>query len=162
MQLIFDNFYTKSFCHGLIEWADSQSFCHEGSKPIWERGNDSRLVFEDQKMADAIFDKIKENLPQENSYGRLSGVDDYLRLYRFGRGFQLFNPEDLTRSRKEKIFYRVLIFLNCSKKQMTLSLDNRSLEIIAGTAILYSNPCPFNLENSEHLYLLMADVLYRK
>lgn len=162
MQLIFDNFYSKSFCHGLIEWADSQSFCHLGSKPIWERGNENMIVFEDQKMADAILDKIKENLPQENSYGRLSGVDDYLRLYRFERGFQHFNPEDLTRSRKEKIFYRVLIFLNGSKKQMTLSLDNRSLEIKAAAALLYSNPCPFNLENSEHLYLLMADVLYRK
>jgi hypothetical protein len=162
MQLIFDNFYSKSFCHGLIEWADSQSFCHLGAKPIWERGNDSRLVFEDQKMADAILDKIKENLPQENSYGRLSGVDDYLRLFRFDAGFQLFNPEDLTRSRKEKIFYRVLIFLNGSKKQMTLSLDNTSLEIKEGTALLYSNPRPFNLENNGHLYLLMADILYRK
>ena len=162
MQLIFDNFYTKSFCHGLIEWADSQSFCHLGSKPIWERGNENMIVFEDQKMADAILDKIKENLPQENSYGRLSGVDDYLRLYRFERGFQHFNPEDLTRSRKEKICYRVLIFLNGSKKQMTLSLDNSSLEIKAAAALLYSNPCPFNLENSEHLYLLMADILYRK
>jgi hypothetical protein len=68
----------------------------------------------------------------------------------------------LTRSRKEKIFYRVLIFLNGNKNQMTLSLDNTSLEIKAGTALLYSNPRPFNLENSEHLYLLMADVLYRK
>jgi len=162
MQLIFDNFYTKSTCHGLIEWADSQSFCHEGSKPIWERGNENMIVFEDQNMADAIFDKIKENLPQENSYGRLSGVDDYLRLYRFGRGFQLFNSVDLTRSRKEKICYRVLIFLNGSKKQMTLSLDNTSLEIKAGTALLYSNPRTFNLENSQHLYLLIADVLYRK
>lgn len=167
MQLIFDNFYTKSSCHGLIEWADSQSFCHLGSKPIWERENDSRLDpiaigFEDQKMADAILDNIKENLPQENFYGRLSGVDDYLRLYRFERGFQLFNPEDLTRSKKEKIFYRVLIFLNGNKNQMTLSLDNTSLEIKAGTALLYSNPRTFNLENSEYLYLLMADVLYRK
>jgi hypothetical protein len=113
-------------------------------------------------MADNILDKIKENLPQENSYGRLSGVDDYLRLFRFDSGFQLFKPEDLTRSKKEKIFYRVLIFLNGSKKQKTLSLDNTSLEIKAGMALLYSNPCPFNLENSEHLYLLMADVLYRK
>jgi hypothetical protein len=162
MQIIFDNFYPKSFCHGLIEWADSQSFCHLWSKPIWERGSENVLVFEDQKMADTILDKIKENLPQENSYGRLSGVDDYLRLYRFGRGFQLFNPEDLTRSKKEKIFYRVLIFLNGSIKQKTLSLDNSNLEIKAGSALLCSNPCHLNLENSEHLYLLMADVLYRK
>jgi hypothetical protein len=162
MEQVFERFWNKSFCQGLIEWTDTNSFYDISSKPIWERNTDIKIVFEDQKLADLIFSGIKEKLPQENAYGRLMGVDDYLRIFRFGRGSQLFNPEDLTRSRKEKIYYRVLIFLNDSKKQMTLSLDNTSLEIKAGTALLCSNSCHLNLDNSANLYLLMADITYRK
>ena len=158
MEQVFERFWNKSFCQGLIEWTDTNSFYDISSKPIWERNTDSKIVFEDQKLADLIFSGIKEKLPQENAYGRLMGVDDYLSIFRFDKGLQNFSPEKYSRSRKEEIFYNLLILLN-GKSDLTNKL-NISAE--AGKAILLSTPISIQLNNSANFYLLMADITYRK
>jgi hypothetical protein len=160
MEQVFERFWNKSFCQGLIEWTDTNSFYDISSKPIWERNTDSKIVFEDQKLADLIFSGIKEKLPQENAYGRLMGVDDYLRIFRFDKGLQNFSPEKYSRSRKEEIFYNLLILLN-GKSDLT---NQNKLDISAetGKAILLSTPISIQLNNSANFYLLMADITYRK
>jgi hypothetical protein len=160
MEQVFERFWNKSFCQGLIEWTDTNSFNDISSKPIWERNTDSKIVFEDQKLADLIFSGIKENLPQENSYGRLSGVDDYLRIFRFDKGLQNFSPEKYSRSRKEEIFYNLLILLN-GKSDLT-NQNKLDISAEAGKAILLSTPISVQLNNSANFYLLMADITYRK
>lgn len=157
MYQILDKFWSSSFCLGLIEWAESQCFTDTSPKPLWEQGSDNMIVFEDQKLAEGIFAKIKEKLPQENSYGRLMGSDDYLRLFRFDSGLHFFNPVDFLRSSKEQIFYRVVIMLN-RKSELT----ELNLRAEAGNAILATNPFPIQLNNNANFYLLVADITYRK
>ena len=160
MEQVFERFWNKSFCQGLIEWTDTNSFYDISSKPLWERNTDSKIVFEDQKLADLIFSGIKEKLPQENAYGRLMGVDDYLRIFRFDKGLQNFSPEKYSRSRKEEIFYNLLILLN-GKSDLT-NQNKLNISAEAGKAILLSTPISIQLNNSTNFYLLMADITYRK
>ena len=160
MEQVFERFWNKSFCQGLIEWTDTNSFYDISSKPLWERNTDSKIVFEDQKLADLIFSGIKEKLPQENAYGRLMGVDDYLRIFRFDKGLHNFSPEKYSRSRKEEIFYNLLILLN-GKSDLT-NQNKLNISAEAGKAILLSTPISIQLNNSANFYLLMADITYRK
>jgi hypothetical protein len=157
MHQILDKFWSRSFCYGLIEWADSQSFGNNSAKPYWERSTENMIVFEDQKLADKIFEKIKEKLPPENSYGRLMGADDYLRLFRFEQGLHCFTPKDFSRSHKEQIFYRLVIMLNGQSE-----LTDLNVRAEAGNAILTTNPFPIQLDNRANFYLLIADITYRK
>lgn len=157
MQEVIDKFWNSGFCFGLIEWAESQSFADISSKPVWERGTESMIVFEDQKLANSIFEKIEKKLPQQNSYGRLMGVDDYLRLFRFNRGIHNFSPNNFTRSGKEKIFYRLFVLLN-GKTEFEIP----NIESVSGKAILTNNPVSFQLNSKGSFYLLMVDITYRK
>lgn len=160
MEQVFERFWNKSFCQGLIEWMDTNSFHDISSKPIWERNNDSKIVFEDQKLADLIFSGIKEKLPQENAYGRLMGVNDYLRIFRFDKGIHNFKPDQHSRSRKEEICYSLLILLN--GKSDLINLEKLNISAEAGKAILLSTPVSLQLSNRANFYLLMADITYRK
>jgi len=126
MHQVLDNFWSPASCFGLVEWAESQSFADKIQKPLWERGSDAMIVFEDQQLADAMFEKIIKKLPKENSFGRLTGIDDYLRLFRFDSGLHFFNPNDLTRSRNEKIFYRVFVMLNSQSELKDFSISAAS------------------------------------
>jgi hypothetical protein len=73
---------------------------------------------------------------------------------------QNFSTEKYSRSRKEEIFYNLLILLNGKSDLINLNKPNISAE--AGKAILLSTPISIQLNNSANFYLLMADITYRK
>ena len=162
--IILKDVLNKQQCLGFIDWAESLNFEDNSSKPIWERGNETLIIFEDQKLSDKIWEKVSNLLSAENNFGKANGLNDYFRLYRFLPGMTEQLPEraKYVRSPNETAVYTLIIFLN--SKFEAAQITGQTIFPETGMALIFDNKeAPsFLLLTKGIKYELRSDVVYRR
>lgn len=76
--------------------------------------NNSRVIIDDPEAANDLFERVKENAPQEIHGMRLIGVNERLRCYEYQIG-QRFAPHSdgaFVRNEREQSWYTFMVYLN--------------------------------------------------
>lgn len=143
--VIIENIFPASFCHGLIEWAESNGFDNENS-----------LVFEDEKLADFIWEKLLSCLPENNDLKRI-GINDIFRIHKIIDGqFPVADIQDYIRYKNEGVEYPVLILLNSN-----ISLKQKNNSFKSSTLLAFEAPEKLKCNISGTLYYLKTESIIR-
>lgn len=129
------------------------------------RDND-RVVFDDKELADKMWERIKEFVPQIDGFDPL-GLNERFRYYRY-QGGQQFKPHvdgSVKLSETDISFITVLMYLNedFTGGETTFIIENESIKPETGMLLLFTHkqlhsgrPVPDGVK-----YVLRTDVMYR-
>jgi prolyl 4-hydroxylase len=124
-----DSNYFKLIIPELLNKEDSQRFIDIGEVMGFELSkirtkdgdvvrtdirNNSRVILDDQELANSFFDLIKDKLPEEIDGYRLKGLNEQLKIYKYepGEEFKLHKDAPYIRNDNERSFLTMLVYLN--------------------------------------------------
>jgi predicted 2-oxoglutarate/Fe(II)-dependent dioxygenase YbiX len=120
-RLVRENFFMPSECDALIDSSEAMGYSEaliraRGQGEVMNkdvRDND-RVIWDDVNMAESLFERVKELLPQDIDGWKPSGLNERFRFYRYKDG-QKFRPHvdgAFKRSETELSLITLLIYLN--------------------------------------------------
>lgn len=176
-----DNFFTPEECKEFIE--RSEKIGYEESKIRVRFGTDvtevmnkdvrdnERVVFDDKELADSLFERVKQYLPQELDEAKeweLLGLNERFRFYRYKDGQQFKQHKDgsFVRNDNEVSKVTMMIYLNeefeCGSTRFVL--ENEYVEPKTGKLLLFRHgmlhagvPVYNGIK-----YVLRTDVMYKR
>ena len=172
-----DNFLTPEECKAFIK--RSEDIGYEESKirvgNTEEMNKDVRdnyrVVFDDKELADSLFERVKEYLPQEldeNKEWKLLNLNERFRFYRYENGQQFKQHKDgsFVRNDNEVSKVTLMMYLNDDFKggATRFVLENEYVEPKEGKLLLFRHGllhagCPVFTGVK---YVLRTDVMYVK
>jgi len=130
------------------------------------RNNDRLMIF-DTAIAQDLFDKANQFLPQECDGYQLFNFNEMLRVYKYapGQQFKMHRDGSYIRNEKEKSFYTFMIYLNDDFEGGETEFEN--LFTVApkkGTALIFHHPLRHEGKTliSGLKYVLRTDIMYSK
>lgn len=169
-----DNVLTPDECKELIDLTEEEGF---GSAPITTRKgfvhkpevrNNTRVMLDDRKRADWLFEKVKEHLPSQ-PYGELAGLNERFRFYRYDKGqyfkWHFDGPYDRSASEGSKL--TLMVYLNGECEGGATEFDGLDeegkIQPVAGKMLVFTHHilhqgAPIT---SGRKYVLRTDVMYR-
>ncbi|WP_241485960.1 2OG-Fe(II) oxygenase [Chryseobacterium angstadtii] len=128
------------------------------------RNNDRLMVF-DNALADELFSKAKEFLPEKHENHRLLNFNEMFRVYKYapGQRFKMHRDGSYIRNENEKSFYTFLIYLNDDFEGGETEFEG--LFTVApkkGSALVFYHPLRHEgkVLVSGFKYVLRTDVMY--
>ena len=128
--------------------------------------NNRRVIFDDLEWAHELFEKVKDQVPQDIHEMSLAGVNERLRCYEYQAG-QRFAPHSdgaFIRNDRERSWYTYMVYLNEEFEGGSQSFVEPEVIIRprAGTALLFQHPIIH--EGSEVRagvkYVVRTDLMY--
>ncbi|BFO65573.1 2OG-Fe(II) oxygenase [Chryseobacterium sp. KCF3-3] len=130
------------------------------------RNNDRLMIF-DTAIAEELFNKATEFLPQEHDGYQILNFNEMLRVYKYapGQQFKMHRDGSYIRNEREKSFYTFMIYLNDDFEGGETEFEN--LFTVApkkGTALIFHHPLRHEGKTliSGLKYVLRTDVMYSK
>jgi predicted 2-oxoglutarate/Fe(II)-dependent dioxygenase YbiX len=129
--------------------------------------NNTRVIFDDHKIAVALFERVRSHLPETLLGWKVSGANERLRCYRYHPG-ERFGPHydgSFQRSDNERSLLTFMVYLNDGfEGGGTTFLDlDEVVEPAPGMALLFQHPILH--EGSEVTsgikYVVRSDIMYR-
>ncbi|PHS06077.1 MAG: hypothetical protein COA78_14680 [Blastopirellula sp.] len=135
--------------------------------------NNQRVMFKNEEIANWIWERASEVVPQEFEEREAIGVNELLRFYRYDPGQQFNWHQDFSYEREngEQSFYTLLIYLNGEFEGGATSFEDSysdesfaefSVEPKAGMALFFEHPLHHKGEPviRGRKYILRTDVMY--
>ncbi|AFY37929.1 Prolyl 4-hydroxylase alpha subunit [[Leptolyngbya] sp. PCC 7376] len=104
--------YSKAGCQRFIRKIESSNPAIATRNPMFR--NQDRVIFDDKKIADDLFERIKDSLPQQIDDFSVSRLNERLRCYRYNIG-QKFEPHMdhwYQANDREISLFSVLVYFN--------------------------------------------------
>jgi len=164
------NLWEPARCQQFIKKSENEGFekalinTINGPVEAEEIRNNDRLFWEDEKLAEQIWEKIEEFVPCDLGEYQAIGLNELFRFYRYdvNQKFNWHYDGHYQRNQNEMSFYTFMIYLNEDFEGGATAFE--SLEIIpkTGDALLFSQ----DLEHaglpviSGRKYILRTDIMY--
>lgn len=167
-----ENFLTKSECDGLITLAENagleKATIETPNGPILRESyrNNDRYMFDDLKLANMIYERIKDHVFEDESW-KVCGVNERIRIYRYQdkQHFALHTDSSFKRSDTEKSFVTLLIYLNEGYEGGETDIfGKKTIEPKTGKALWFLHHLLHEglpMKNGVK-YLLRTDIMYKK
>lgn len=132
--------------------------------------NNDRVMFDDVDAADALWDRIHPLLPRDlDDVWKPVGLNERLRFYRYepGQTFALHRDGCFARSKHERSFLTLLIYLNDADGGSTRVMTRDGMRTVAaeeGRLLLFGHRL-LHEGTSVHTgrkYVLRSDVMFRR
>lgn len=131
--------------------------------------NNDRVIFEDQSLADLLFERVRSTAPSEIHGMTLVGANEMFRCYRYKPGMRFAPHADgaFVRNSDEQSFYSFLVYLNDGfEGGATTFITNPEVAIQpeTGMALLFQHPIIHegSVVNSGVKYVARSDLMYRR
>lgn len=128
--------------------------------------NNRRVMWDDEALAEMIFERLESALPASIGGFRLHGLNERFRVYRYTPGQRFYWHRDgaYQRSPDERSFLSLLLYLNEGFEGGATEFDDRAVTPRTGRALAFSHP--LHHQGAEvHVgtkYVLRTDVMYRR
>lgn len=170
---IIENFLTDEECDYYIELTKDKVFVEakinlhgQQSMNKGVRNNDRLMIF-DNDLAENLFQKAAEFLPQTHEDYEVLDFNEMFRVYKYSSGqrFKMHRDGSYIRNENEKSFYTFLIYLNDDFEGGETEFEN--LFTVApkkGSALVFYHPLRHEGKTlmSGLKYVLRTDVMYAK
>jgi len=167
-----ENFLSEDECQDFIKMSEDIGYEEaeinsEGDSRIAKNiRNNDRVIINDQKLADNIYIKSKNYLPEVGLW-KSYGVNSHIRFYRYIPGQYFKNHVDGTikgESDNEKSILTFLVYLNDNFTGGGTSFANQIIKAKQGSALIFFHGQWHSAESliSGTKYVLRLDVMYRK
>lgn len=172
-----ENFLTPEECKAFIDRSEaigySESLIRTASGEVMNkdvRDND-RVIFDDQELANSLFERVKQYLPQEldeNKEWELFNLNERFRFYRYKDGQQFKQHMDGAFARNENEISKVTMILYLNEDfeggATRFCLENQYEQPKLGKLLLFRHKilhagCPVFTGTK---YVLRTDVMYKK
>lgn len=170
--MVIENFLPKQDCLKYIEVAELQEFeeakINMFGRQTMNKGvrNNDRLLFFDQNLADDLWHKIKDFVPERIGITKALGLNEMFRVYRYteGQRFKMHRDGSYQRNETESSFLSFLIYLNDDFEGGQTNFEN-GVKIIPkqGDALVFFHPLRHEgVEISSGIkYVLRTDIMYK-
>lgn len=168
---LIEDFLSEAECDDCIALSEGKTFeeakINVGGRQMMSKGirNNDRLMIFDNKMAENLFRKASEFLPQEHENCNLLNFNEMFRVYKYspGQQFKMHRDGSYIRNENEKSLYTFLIYLNDDFEGGETEFEN--LFTVApkkGTALVFYHPLRHEGKTliSGLKYVLRTDVMY--
>ena len=132
------------------------------------RNNDS-VIFEDQSLADTLFDRIRRKAPPEIDGIRLVGANEMFRCYRYNPGMRFAPHADgaFVRNDSEQSYYSFLLYLNdgfTGGATTFITKPEVAIQPETGMGLLFQHPIIHegSVVISGVKYVARSDLMYRR
>lgn len=170
---IIENFLTDEECDKYIKRAEKQTFedakINLHGRQVMSKGirNNERLMIFDENMAENLFEKAKEFLPEKAGIYNLSGFNEMFRVYKYlpGQLFRMHRDGSYERNENEVSFYTFLIYLNDDFEGGETEFENLFTVLPKkGSALVFYHPLRHEGKTliSGLKYVLRTDIMYSK
>lgn len=168
---LIEDFLSEAECDDYIALSEGKTFeeakINVGGRQMMSKGirNNDRLMIFDNKMAENLFRKASEFLPQEHENCNLLNFNEMFRVYKYspGQQFKMHRDGSYIRNEKEKSFYTFLIYLNDDFEGGETEFENLfTVATKKGTALVFYHPLRHEGKTliSGLKYVLRTDVMY--
>ena len=170
---IIENFLTDEECDYYIELTKDKVFeeakINMHGQQSMNKGvrNNDRLMIFDNNLAENLFQKAAEFLPQTHEDYEVLDFNEMFRVYKYSSGqrFKMHRDGSYIRNESEKSFYTFLIYLNDDFEGGETEFEN--LFTVApkkGSALVFYHPLRHEGKTliSGLKYVLRTDVMYAK
>jgi prolyl 4-hydroxylase len=169
-----DNFLTSEECDNLIAFSEKEGYAEAliRARGVGEvmnkdvRDND-RVIWDNQEMADYLYEKVKDLIPKEIDGWKPIGLNERFRFYRYKDG-QRFKPHvdgSFKRSESELSFITLLIYLNDDFEGGTTYLITLNENIIPkkGSILLFDHKILHSgvSVTTGVKYVIRTDIMYK-
>ena len=129
--------------------------------------SNSRVIFDDRRLAAELFDRLAAHIPSQLLHMRALGVNERFRFYRYqpGQRFALHQDGTFARSADERSLLTFLIYLNhdFTGGETAFPEEGQRIRPQTGMALLFQHllvheGCPVR---SGVKYALRSDIMYR-
>jgi len=168
---LIEDFLTSAACDDYIAMAQEKVFeeakINMNGRQMMSKGirNNDRLMVLDNDLAEDLFRKAAEFLPQEHENYKLQDFNEMLRVYKYspGQRFKMHRDGSYIRNEHEKSFYTFMIYLNDDFEGGETEFEN--LFTVApkkGSALVFYHPVRHEGKTliSGNKYVLRTDVMY--
>jgi predicted 2-oxoglutarate/Fe(II)-dependent dioxygenase YbiX len=165
-----ENFLSEQECLNYINmsegigYEDAMIITREGAKIIKEVRNNDRVIFDNQSLADTLFNKIKPFLPEQWEGWQLVGLNERFRFYRYTpeQYFKWHKDGNYCRNDKEISLLTLLMYLNDDFQGGETSFNWEVIKPVRGAALIF----PHRLTHqgmpviSGIKYVLRTDIMF--
>ncbi|MBU52272.1 MAG: 2OG-Fe(II) oxygenase [Deltaproteobacteria bacterium] len=130
--------------------------------------NNERIMFDDETLAQQLFNQVKDVLPKEVDGKTLLGANERIRCYRYKPGMQFAFHADgsFVRDEHERSYYSFLVYLNEEFEGGETSFLVEPETIITpetGMGLLFQHPIIHAGERvtTGTKYVVRTDIMYR-
>lgn len=171
---LIEDLLSESECHEFIKQIDSSDLSqatintYGGTKIVSDVRNNDRSFMKDEAFAETIFHRSKHKLPPTIFNGKLVGINELFRCYRYkpGMKFALHADGSYQRNHSERSFYSFLIYLNEVEEGGNTDFivePEISISPKTGLGLIFQHPIQHEgtLVTKGIKYVLRTDVMYR-
>ncbi|MEM9678899.1 MAG: 2OG-Fe(II) oxygenase [Bacteroidota bacterium] len=167
-----EDFLSADECQSYINFSQTQTFeeakVNMFGRQVTHKGirNNDRLMFFDQDLADSLWQRVQEFVPERMGIYKALGLNEMFRIYRYteGQQFKMHRDGSYHRNDEECSFISFIIYLNEDFEGG--ETEFRNLETIVpktGTALLFQHS--YRHEGKAVLsgtkYVLRTDIMYK-
>ncbi|MBL8810178.1 MAG: 2OG-Fe(II) oxygenase [Planctomycetaceae bacterium] len=141
----------------------------EGARVNRDVRNNDRVIFEDQSLADLLFERVRPQAPPEIHGMRLVGANEMFRCYRYKPGMRFAPHADaaFVRNDDEQSFYSFLVYLNdgfTGGATTFITKPEVAIKPETGMALLFQHPIIHegSIVKSGVKYVARSDLMYRR
>jgi prolyl 4-hydroxylase len=165
--IIKDNFLTEEECSYFINLGINNGFetAPLNSQINSQIRNNERYMFDDKKLAEKLFEKIKPHIIHNIGSSVACGLNERFKVYRYnvGQEFKKHKDGNFKRNFNERSIYTVLIYLNQYMIGGETELEEIKVKPETGRLLLFRHElihagCPII---SGVKYVLRTDLMYR-
>lgn len=168
---LIENFLSDSECDHYIEMTKDRVFeeakINMGGQQIMSKGvrNNDRLMIFDNDLANNLFNKAVDFLPQIHENYKILDFNEMFRIYKYSSGqmFKMHRDGSYIRNENEKSFYTFLIYLNDNFEGGETEFENLlTVAPVKGSALVFYHPLRHEGKTLINglKYVLRTDVMY--
>ncbi len=166
------NFFTEEECEHMI-FASEQMGYEEamiqtgtGMRMYKDVRNNDRVIFDDKKLAAAVFERVRPFLPATLNEWALLELNERFRFYRYegGQYFKWHKDGSHTRSEEEASLLTLMIYLNEDYTGGSTAFRWETIKPEKGMALVFPHLMLHQGATVEEgvKYVLRTDVMYKK
>jgi prolyl 4-hydroxylase len=165
------NFWDKQKCADFITKSESEGYQNAkihtsiGQKVVKSVRNNKRVMYENNELANEIWETLKEFAPKQIENKKAIGLNELFRFYRYKpkEEFKKHIDQSYIRNNSECSYYTFMIYLNDNFVGGETTFPHNIIKPVQGMALIF-------LHSIEHAgspiqqgtkYVLRTDIMYK-
>jgi prolyl 4-hydroxylase len=132
---------------------------------VKEVRNNQRILLTDQALAEELWFKLKELMPQRLGNSLAIGLNELFRIYKYepGQLFKKHRDQSFMRNESEASYFTFMIYLNDDFEGGDTTFNSITIKPATGTALIFFHDLEHegSVLTSGVKYVLRTDVMYR-
>lgn len=167
---IIDSFLSRAACDELILFSEMNDYEEAkislpgGEQMVKSVRNNDRLIFDDQNLADRLWERLKPYCPAMLGKSRAIGLNERFRFYRYteGQQFKMHRDGSFRRNFQEQSRITFMIYLNDDFEGGSTHFRKVDVQPKTGTALCFIHDVLHEgtTVKSGTKYVLRSDVMY--